>query len=207
MGGGAPCLPNSPSRRDTDGGCLPTGVQGAPPVEQAAGGDIRGQRWGNGSPRLRQAHVHRSCGHCGRCPGVSGAYASGLKTAPIKVGSWHRLGPGAGLFLGKSDAFRAPGVIRSPGITDSRRKRTKLKSPRCCPFQAAGFLQVLNLPPRVSPVGGQTRAEVSQCVLRGLLGQRQGGTSTAGFISRPWRLPAAGLDGVGGVQDTGLGYR
>lgn len=71
----------------------------------------------------------------------------GLKTALIKVGSWHRLRPGAGLFLGKSDAFRAPGVIRSTGTTDSRRKRTKLKSPRC-PFQAAGFLQVLNLPPR-----------------------------------------------------------
>ena len=49
---------------------------------------------------------------------------------------------------------------------------------------------MLNLPPHVSPVGGQTRAEVSQ-------GQRQGGTGTAGFISRPWRLPAAGLDGVG----------
>lgn len=49
---------------------------------------------------------------------------------------------------------------------------------------------MLNLPPHVSPMGGQTRAEVSQ-------GQRQGGTGTAGFISRPWRLPAAGLDGVG----------
>ena len=61
-------------------------------------------------------------------PGSFGSLPSGLKTAPIKVGSWHRLGPRAGLFLGKLDAFRAPGEIRSLGTTDSRRKRTKLKS-------------------------------------------------------------------------------
>ena len=34
-------------------------------------------------------------------------------------------------------------------------------------------------------------------MLWGLLGQRQGGASTAGFISRPWRLPASGLAGWG----------
>lgn len=61
-------------------------------------------------------------------PGSFGSLPSGLKTAAVKVGSWHRLGPGAGLFLGNLDAFRAPEEIRSLGTTDSRRKRTKLKS-------------------------------------------------------------------------------
>ena len=58
-------------------GCLPAEVQGAPPVEQAACRDVGGERWGNGSPRLGQAHVHRSCGHCGKRPGVSGASPRG----------------------------------------------------------------------------------------------------------------------------------
>ena len=48
---------------------------------------------------------------------------------PIKMGSWHRLGPGTGLFLGELDAFKAPGEIRSPGTTWFQGEKNQIKFP------------------------------------------------------------------------------
>lgn len=65
---------------------------------------------------------------------------------PIKMESWHRLRPGAGLFLGKSDAFQSPERIRSLGTTWVQEEGAELNTPRGL-LQARGFLRELSLSP------------------------------------------------------------
>lgn len=149
---GPPGCPAAPPG-GTHGGCSPAGVQGTPRPACITGSQWGrwGSKMGDGSPRHRAGTVRCSCGHRGRYRDAWEPPPWGLKWSQLK---WEA-GIASGQELASSLAtwmFLKPqkrlGLQGQPG---SRGKRTKSYSP-CCPCQAAGFPQELNLPLHLSTV-------------------------------------------------------
>lgn len=114
-------------------------------------------------PQARSRHMSPvPVGTAGE-PRDFGNFALRAQNAPIKMGSWHRLRPGVGFFLGELVAFKSPEGIRSPGTTLFQEEKNQIKLPTE-PFLESWVLAGAHTAPVPAPLGpGQGRSARSRC--------------------------------------------